>query len=95
MSRRSRELLLLLLAGAVSILAYVSVYAGRYQEIKHVSLIYGSIFVAVFLALHVLLRFTLPQADAFLLPITALLAALGLTEIFRINPRWRSPRGPG
>ncbi len=86
MSRRSRELLLLLLAGAVSILAYVSVYAGRYQEIKHVSLIYGSIFVAVFLALHVLLRFTLPQADAFLLPITALLAALGLTEIFRINP---------
>jgi cell division protein FtsW (lipid II flippase) len=76
----------LALAGLISTLAYVSVYTGRYQELNRVSLIYGLIFVAIFLGLHVLVRFTLPQADAFLLPITALLAAIGLAEIFRIRP---------
>ncbi len=86
MSRRNLELLLLLIAGATSTMAYVSVYAGRYGELDRTSIVYGLIFVAIFLALHVLVRFALPQADPFLLPITALLAAVGLTEIFRIRP---------
>jgi cell division protein FtsW (lipid II flippase) len=85
-SRRNLELAFLAVAGVASTLAYVSVYAGRFREINRTSLIYGLIFVAIFLALHVLVRFTLPQADAFLLPLTALLAALGLAEVFRIRP---------
>jgi len=85
-SRRNVELLLLVLAGAVSTMAYVSVYAGRFREISRVSIVYGLIFVAIFLALHVVVRFMLSQADPVLLPVTALLAALGLTEIFRIRP---------
>jgi cell division protein FtsW (lipid II flippase) len=85
-SRRSVELLLLVLAGAVSTMAYVSVYAGRFREINRVSIVYGLVFVAIFLALHVVVRLMLPQADPVLLPVTALLAALGLTEIFRIRP---------
>ena len=86
MSRRNLELALLILAGLVSTLAYVSVYAGRYREVSRVSLVYGLIFVAIFLCLHALLRLLLPQADPYLLPLTALLAALGLAEIFRIKP---------
>ncbi len=86
MNRRNTELAFLAVAGVASTLAYVSVYAGRYREINRISLIYGLVFVGIFLALHVLVRFTLPQADAFLLPITALLAALGLAEIFRVRP---------
>lgn len=86
MSRRNLELLLLILAGAVSTMAYVSVYAGRFREINRVSIVYGLIFVGIFLLLHVAVRLVLPQADPFLLPITALLAAIGLTEIFRIKP---------
>ncbi len=86
MSRRNVELAFLSLAGVVSTLAYVSVYAGRFREISSTSLVYGGIFLAIFLALHVLVRFVLPQADPFLLPITALLAAIGLAEIFRIRP---------
>ena len=86
MSRRNLELVFLVLAGAVSTMAYVSVYAGRFREINRVSIIYGLVFVAIFLLLHVLERIFLPQADPFLLPITALLAAIGLTEIFRIKP---------
>jgi len=84
-SRRTVELLFLALAGAISTMAYVSVYAGRFREINRVSLIYGLIFVAIFLALHVVVRFVLPQADPYLLPLTALLAAIGLTEIFRLR----------
>ena len=86
MNRRNLELVFLVLAGAVSTMAYVSVYAGRFREINRVSIIYGVIFVAIFLLLHVLERLFLPQADPFLLPVTALLAAIGLTEIFRIKP---------
>jgi len=85
-SRRNLELVFLVIAGAVSTMAYVSVYAGRFREINRVSIIYGVVFVAIFLLLHVLIRFVLPQADPFLLPITAMLAAIGLTEIFRISP---------
>ncbi len=86
MSRRNLELVFLVLAGAVSTMAYVSVYAGRFREINSVSIVYGLIFVGIFLLLHVVERLFLPQADSFLLPITALLAAVGLTEIFRIRP---------
>lgn len=86
MSRRTLELVFLGLAGLASTLAYISVYAGRYREISRTSLVYGLIFVAIFLVLHLLVRFALPQADPYLLPITALLAALGLAEIFRIRP---------
>jgi len=85
-SRRNLELVFLVLAGAVSTMAYVSVYAGRFREINRVSIIYGLVFVAIFLLLHVVERVFLPQADPFLLPIAALLAAIGLTEIFRIKP---------
>ncbi len=86
MSRRTVELLYLVLAGTVSTMAYVSVYAGRFREIDRQSIVYGLIFVGIFLALHVTVRFLLPQADPYLLPLTALLAAFGLTEIFRIKP---------
>ena len=86
MTRRNTELVFLCIAGVVSTMAYVSVYAGRFREINRVSIIYGLIFVAIFVGLHVLVRVVLPQADSFLLPITALLAAVGLTEIFRIRP---------
>ena len=86
MSRRNLELMFLVLAGAVSTMAYVSVYAGRFREINRISIIYGLVFVAIFMLLHLVERIFLPQADSFLLPITALLAAIGLTEIFRIKP---------
>ena len=86
MSRRTRELLLLLVAGAVATIAYVSVYAGRFHEISRWSIIYAGIFVAIFGLLHVVVRRRLPQADPYLLPLAALLSSLGLAEIYRIDP---------
>jgi len=85
-SRRNQELLFLLLAGAVSTMAYVSVYASRFREIDTVAVVHALAFVGIFLLLHIVERLLLPQADPFLLPLTALLVAVGLTEIFRIKP---------
>jgi cell division protein FtsW (lipid II flippase) len=85
-SRRNRELLLLLLVGVMSTTIYVSVYAARFHEIGRASLVYGGVYLGVFAALHVVVRWRLPEADPYLLPITALLTAVGLTEIYRIEP---------
>jgi cell division protein FtsW (lipid II flippase) len=85
-SRRNRELLLLALVGAIAVVAYVSVYAGRFREINRWSIVYGLIFAAIFAALHVVVRLRLSQADPFVLPLAALLTSLGLAEIYRIKP---------
>jgi cell division protein FtsW (lipid II flippase) len=48
-------------------------------------------FFALFLVAHLVARFTVPLADPYLLPMAALLAAIGLTEIYRLGPSsaWR------
>jgi cell division protein FtsW (lipid II flippase) len=42
--------------------------------------------VALYLVAHAVARFTVPHADPYLLPIGALLAAIGVTMIYRLNP---------
>ena len=43
-------------------------------------------FFALFLVAHLVARFTVPYADPYLLPIAAILSAVGLTEIYRLGP---------
>jgi cell division protein FtsW (lipid II flippase) len=43
-------------------------------------------FFALYLAAHLVARFTVPLADPYVLPIAALLTAIGLTEIYRLGP---------
>ena len=86
MSRRNRELLLLAVSGAIAVIAYVSVYAGRFHEINRWSIFYGLIFAAIFAALHLVLRLRLAQADPYLLPLVALITSIGLAEVYRIRP---------
>ncbi|HXV32694.1 MAG TPA: FtsW/RodA/SpoVE family cell cycle protein, partial [Gaiellaceae bacterium] len=43
-------------------------------------------FIALFVVAHAVLRLRLPYADPFLLPLGGLLAALGITMIYRIDP---------
>ena len=86
MSRRNRELALLAVSGVIAVLAYVSVYAGRFREINRWSIVYGLIFAAIFAGLHLVLRWRLSQADPCLLPLAALMTSLGLAEIYRIDP---------
>jgi cell division protein FtsW (lipid II flippase) len=50
------------------------------------SLAYAGFFFALYLAAHVVARLTVPEADPYVLPIAALLTAIGLTEIYRLGP---------
>ena len=50
------------------------------------SLTYAGFFFALYLAAHLATRYAVPFADPYLLPIAGLLTAIGLTEIYRLNP---------
>jgi len=85
MSARNRELLGLLPASALVIAGFAAVFVQRENVLSNVSLTYGALFLALCLATHVFLRFTLPYADPYLFPLVALLASLGIVMIYRID----------
>ena len=83
---RMRELVNLGYVGLLTAIGFLAVYTARQQDIHSTSLIYAGCSSALFVLLHLLVRACLPQADPFLLPLAALMAAIGLTEIYRIEP---------
>jgi cell division protein FtsW (lipid II flippase) len=54
--------------------------------ISTASLSYAAFFLGLYLVAHLVARFAVPYADPYLLPMAALLTAVGVTEIYRINP---------
>jgi len=50
------------------------------------SLTYAGFFFVLYLVAHLATRYAVPFADPYLLPIAGLLTAIGLTEIYRLNP---------
>jgi cell division protein FtsW (lipid II flippase) len=85
LSPRNRELLYLLAVGILTGLGFASVYIARQAVVSWGSLGYAAFFIALFLAAHVVERRTVPDADPYLLPMTGVLTALGLTEIYRLG----------
>jgi len=69
------------------------VYIARQEEISSGSLTYGAIFLALYLAAHLVARRTVPHADPYLLPLAALLTAFGVIEIYRLDPGDASRQG--
>ena len=86
MTLRNRELVNLLLVGLLTGAGFTAVYIARQDVVSAGSLSYAAFFLALFVAAHVILRFALPDADPFLLPLGGLLTAVGLTMIYRIDP---------
>ena len=86
MSLRNRELANLVVVGALTALGFASVYIARSSVVSTASLSYAAFFFALYLAAHLVARVTVPYADPYLLPMAGLLAAIGVTEIYRINP---------
>ena len=86
MSERNRELLNLVVVGLLTGLGFASVYIARQSEISTGSLSYAAFFFALYLVAHTIARLTVPFADPYLLPMAALLTAIGVTEIYRLNP---------
>jgi cell division protein FtsW (lipid II flippase) len=85
-SLRNRELLNLMVVGTLTAVGFASVYIARQAVVSAGSLSYAAFFIALYLVAHVVARYAVPYADPYLLPMAALLAAIGVTEIYRINP---------
>jgi cell division protein FtsW (lipid II flippase) len=86
LSPRNRELLFLVVVGVLTAIGFASVYIARKAEVSAASLTYAGFFFALYLAAHLMARYAVPFADPYLLPIAGLLTAVGLTEIYRLNP---------
>ena len=72
--------------GVLTAIGFASVYISRKSHISTASLTYAVFFFALYLVAHVVARFTVPNADPYLLPVAGLLTAIGLTEIYRLGP---------
>ena len=83
---RNRELLNLIAVGLLTAIGFASVYIARSSLVDAGSLTYAGIFVALYLSAHLVARYTVPWADPVLLPLAALLSAIGVTMIYRLNP---------
>src|SRR6266540_3006051 len=76
----------LVAVGALTAIGFASVYIAREAVISTASLSYAAIFFGLYLVAHIVARLTVPFADPYLLPIAGLLTAIGVTEIYRLQP---------
>ena len=83
---RNRELVNLLVVALLTVAGFSAVFIARENAVSNASLLYAGYFLALYLVAHVVLRMALPDADPFLLPLVALLTAVGEVEIYRIRP---------
>src|SRR5712691_11271634 len=86
MSARSRELFGLVPVTLIVTAGFTAVLITRSSQINTVTVTYGAFFLGCCLFAHIFIRARLPDADPYLFPLAALLAAFGLVEIYRISP---------
>ena len=85
MSARTRELFGLLPVSLLVTAGFAAVLITRTEEISDATLTYGAFFLGLCVLAHLFIRARLPDADPYLFPLAALLAAVGLVEIYRID----------
>jgi cell division protein FtsW (lipid II flippase) len=85
MSTRARELFGLLPVSLLVAAGFAAVLATRTQDISEATLTYGAVFLGLCVLAHLFIRARLPDADPYLFPLAALLAAVGLVMIYRID----------
>jgi cell division protein FtsW (lipid II flippase) len=86
MTARSRELFGLVVAGLIAGTALATITLARDSEISPNALTYAALFLALYVAAHVVVRRTVPYADGALLPLAAVLTAFGLVMSYRLDP---------
>jgi cell division protein FtsW (lipid II flippase) len=86
MSARTRELFGLLPVSLLVAAGFAAVLATRTDEIQEATLTYGLVFLGLCVVAHLFIRARLADADPYLFPLSALLAAIGLVLIYRIDP---------
>jgi cell division protein FtsW (lipid II flippase) len=85
MSARNRELFGLLPATLLVTGGFTAVLLTRVSNVHDVTLTYGAIFLGCCLFGHLFIRWRLPSADPYLFPLVAVLASIGLVELYRIQ----------
>ena len=85
MSARARELFGLLPVSLLVTAGFTAVLLSRTQDVNTVTVSYGAFFLACCLLAHLFIRARLADADPYLFPLAALLAAFGLVMIYRID----------
>src|SRR3954451_1817553 len=87
MSARSRELFGLLPVTLLVTAGFTAVLITRSSQINRVTITYGAFFLGCCVFAHIFIRARLPNADPYLFPLGALLAAFGLVMIYRIDSK--------
>jgi len=85
MRPRNRELVALIPASLLITAGFAAIFVQRQGRLSSVSLTYGVIFLGLCVAAHLVLRWRLPYADPYLLPLVAALASVGLVMIYRLQ----------
>jgi cell division protein FtsW (lipid II flippase) len=85
MSARNRELFGLLPATLLVTGGFTAVLLTRVSNVHDATLTYGAVFLGCCLFAHLFIRWRLPNADPYLFPIVAVLASIGLVELYRIQ----------
>ena len=98
LSARNRELFGLLPAALLVVGGFTAIFIQQANDsasassnitLHHassVSLTYGAIFLGLCVLTHLVIRFTLPNADPYMFPLAAVLASVGIVMLYRINP---------
>jgi cell division protein FtsW (lipid II flippase) len=85
LSARNRELLGLVPAALLLTGGFTAVFIVQSGRLDGLSLTYGAFFLGLCLLAHAFLRVQLPDADPYLFPLVALLAAFGMVMVYRID----------
>jgi cell division protein FtsW (lipid II flippase) len=85
MSARNRELFGLIPATLLVTGGFTAVLLTRVSNVHDVTIVYGAAFLGCCVFGHLFIRWRLPNADPYLFPIVAVLASVGLVELYRIQ----------
>jgi cell division protein FtsW (lipid II flippase) len=85
MSARNRELFGLIPASLLVTGGFTAVLLTRVSNVHDATLTYGAIFLGCCVVAHLAIRWRLPHADPYLFPVVAVLASVGLVELYRIQ----------
>jgi cell division protein FtsW (lipid II flippase) len=88
MSARTRELFGLIPVSLLVAAGFAAVLATRTQNVSNATITYGAVFLGLCVVAHLFIRVRLPDADPYMFPLAALLAAVGLVLIYRIRPEF-------
>jgi len=85
LSARTRELFALIPVALLVTAGFTAVLITNSDQLGNLSVFYGGYFLALCVATHIVIRIRLPDADPFLFPLVALLAAFGMVMLYRLD----------